>query len=330
MGALCLAEGFAGWPSGACIGFGCDLASDRGCPGDAHCLPGRHGDLCIDGCSTDGDCRPGYACRAPRAYPDRRICQPACTADAQCTGGRVCNPALGTCDVPFDPGQLGRSCSRRTGGCDGGTCLTEFETGFPGAYCAYIGCTVGMDSTCPTGGVCAPGAGGANLCLDGCATDSECRDGYRCRPVRSEDPTSSRACLPACSSDRQCANDTFVCNPGTGLCTEPFVAANLGAPCEGAGDCPGGICRTEADGWPAGACTYPGCRLAGEGPSARCPDGGVCVDDGVGDPAIGHCVKACVVGGSDGCRRGYACVALVDGGTDGACLPAMTMGSPAG
>jgi hypothetical protein len=330
MGAFCLAESFSGWPRGACIGFGCDVATNRGCPGDAQCVPGGRGSdgLCIDGCASDDDCRVGYQCRAPSAYPDRRICQPGCTSNAHCTGGRVCNPALGTCHEPFDPAQLGRSCSRRTGGCTGGTCLSEFEYGYPRAYCAYVGCTLGMDSTCPTGGVCAPGAGGDNLCLAGCRADSECRDGYRCRPVLPEDPSSSTACVPACTSNMQCANEGFVCNPGTGLCTEPFVAGNLGEPCAGRAECFGGVCLTEAEGWPAGTCAYPGCRLSGEGPSATCPPGGVCVDDRRGDPALGHCLDACTVGASGGCRPGYACVAIVEGGTEGACRPAMTMPSP--
>jgi len=323
MGAFCFAEPFAGWPGGACIGVGCDLASNAGCIGDAACIPGARDAICVDGCATDGDCRAGYACRVPSGYPDRLACQPACTADSACTDGNVCNPALGVCAPAFDASQLGQGCSRRTGGCEGGSCLTESGTGFPGAYCAYVGCTVGMDSTCPTGGVCAAGASGSNLCLDGCVADSDCRAGYSCRGVDATVPTSSLACLPACTADSQCVNRGFVCNDGTGRCTQPFDAARFGAACADASECEGGRCLSAADGWPAGLCAFAGCRLSGMGPSESCPSGGVCVDDASGDPAIGQCLVGCAVGGTT-CRSGYTCTALVAGGTDGVCRPTMT------
>ena len=50
-GGFCLGENFGGWPQGACIGFGCDVATNTGCMGDAQCIPSRRSDgLCIDGC----------------------------------------------------------------------------------------------------------------------------------------------------------------------------------------------------------------------------------------------------------------------------------------
>lgn len=320
MGSACLTEAGNGWPGGACAGLGCDPVSNTGCTGDAQCLPsGFGGDgLCVDGCGTTADCRDGYECRGSATYPDRLVCQPGCTSDAACTGGRVCNEALGTCSVAFDPGSLGGACSRFSGGCDGGTCLDERTYGDPGGYCAYVGCTVGDDSTCPTGGVCAPTASGDGICLRGCATSTDCRAAYRCDHVDPADDTSSSGCVPGCTGAAgECTSMMRTCNPGTGLCTTPFVAGNLGEPCTGAVDCPGGICLADSDGWPAGTCAYPGCAIAGD--SSDCPAGGVCVDDATGDPDRGYCIDACTVGVTP-CRPGYECVALA-GGAEGACRP---------
>lgn len=340
-GGYCLAERFSSWPGGACIGFGCDVESDTGCDSDARCIPGMGGGgLCIDGCTVDSDCREGFGCRPYDEYPDRRVCLPACTTDAQCSGGRVCNPAVGTCADPFEPSELGTICSGGAGGCDGGSCLTEFETGFPGSYCVYVGCDATMpDATdgCPGDGVCAERGDGPGVCLDGCADDRDCRaPDYSCRDVDDMDPAKGKGCFPSCTTDDACANDgtmgrpSFMCNPGTGLCTEPFAAARVGAMCAVSEDCPGGRCLSEAErGWPAGTCAALGCRLAGEGPASACPATSVCVDDATGDPEIGICLSACTVATS-GCRAGYACIALTEGDTEGACRPACEAGSCSG
>ena len=122
----------------------------------------------------------------------------------------------------------------------------------------------------------------------------------------------------------QCANRGFVCNRGTGLCTMSFSPETLGDACVTAEDCPGGRCVTEEEsGWPSGSCTYPGCRLSGEGPSVTCPMGSVCVDDGDDDPAIGMCVLGCDVADPSVCRPGYTCSSLTDGAAS-SCNPQCT------
>ncbi len=338
---FCLAEFFAGWPAGACIAFGCDVASNTGCEGDAQCLPSMGGGgLCFDGCASSSDCRDGYTCGADNDFPDRSICRPGCTDDAQCTGGRVCNPALGTCDEPFNPDSYGMPCSTTRGACAGGTCFSEFATGFPGSFCTYAGCDASADDAgdgCPGDGVCLESDDGVNYCIPSCTDDGDCRTpDYSCRDVDPTDPSAGQGCLPSCANDAACANDgtgrspDFSCNPGTGLCTYPFESARLGEPCEDIEECPGGACLDEAtEGWPAGTCAAVGCRLSGTGPAQACPPGGVCVDDGEGDPEIGVCLTACSTEASGECRAGYACVALASS-TDGACRPACEAGGCSG
>lgn len=304
-GAFCLSERF-GFPGGYCGGFGCDPETNTGCPDGGVCFPtNRGGGLCLASCESDGDCsRTGYDCQPSGSFPDRSACLPA-----------------------FDPANLGQICSAGRGDCTGGVCFSESDEGFPDSYCVEVGCDPeAADPGCAGDGVCVLAADGeTGYCLDGCADDAECRAGYDCRPSDPTDPTSDTACLPGCDDSSVCGNDGFECNPGTGLCTEPFAEARLGEPCASGEDCPSGRCLAEAsDGWPAGTCSYPGCRLTGTGPGATCPSGGVCVDDGAGDPELGVCVDGCTVGGSD-CRPGYACLPSAPTGPT-ACLPACADG----
>ncbi len=291
------------------------------------CLPAGRDGACFAGCATDADCRDDYSCADFAGDGTRRFCAPGCTSDSECSGGRVCNPALGTCDVPFTAGDIGRECSRSDDVCNGGTCLTEFESGFPYSYCVYVGCdatAAPSASGCPTGSVCAPTEGGLGICLDACSGGSDCtRDGYDCLPSDRADVTSPTACMPACTSDTSCGNMGFQCNDGTGLCRMAFDPTSLGEPCASADDCVGGACIREADdGWPGGTCGYPGCRLSGSGPAETCPSGSVCVDDEDGSPEIGICLPACSTSASS-CRPGYACV-TEGSATDGHCGPACT------
>lgn len=326
---FCLNESWAGWPGGACIGFGCDPDTGTGCADGTVCLrSARGGGICLDSCGEGDACREGYSCEADTEFTDRMFCAPGCTDDAQCSGGRVCNPGTGICDVPFEAGELGMACSGSRDACEGGTCLTEFESGMPGSYCTYVGCdptladgAEGADG-CPGGGVCVD-AGTAGICLAGCSGSEDCRTGYSCSPSDPADATSPTACRAACADDTVCANDGFECNLGTGLCREPFDDADIGEPCSAGTGCEGGQCLSEEDaGWPAGTCSFPGCRLSGDGPAETCPTGTVCIDEGEGDPTLGVCIDACTVGGTGECRPGYACVALTSGGTEGACRPA--------
>jgi hypothetical protein len=102
----------------------------------------------------------------------------------------------------------------------------------------------------------------------------------------------------------------------------------IGGPCGHDDDCSydGGFCLMEAEGFPCGTCSLP-CEL-------YCPDlegtpTTFCIDSSDVElaPPEGLCVSQCDPGllGGDGCREGYACVALPrwdDPGTStGVCIP---------
>jgi hypothetical protein len=309
-GGFCLSDRF-GYPGGYCATFGCDPDANTGCPDGGVCFPTRGGGICLAACTSDAQCaRDGYECQESLDFPGRSSCEPA-----------------------FDPANLGTVCSAGRGDCTGGACLSETNTGFPDSYCAGGGCDpTATTPGCAGDGVCVETTSGGGICLDGCATSTDCRTAYECRPSDSEDPSSPLACLPACTTDAQCSGGgmgtpMYVCNPGTGFCGEPFVLARLGEPCVDGADCPGGRCLGEdTAGWPAGTCTYPGCRLSGTGREAMCPTGGTCVDDGTGDPELGVCVDSCATSASGECRPGYACVELSTGSAEGACRPACADG----
>lgn len=320
MGGACLTEDGNGWPGGTCTLPGCDAVNDMGCGMGEQCIPlnsifGPPQGYCLQGCTMTSDCRAGYTCIASPTYPDRHYCAPGCTGNAQCTvAGDVCNTGLGTCAPPFT-GTIGGMCSfRDPTTCEGGTCLSEFSSGFPGSMCSYSGCSA--TNPCPSGSTCAHRLSGSNVCLPSCTMPTDCRAGYACAPSDPADPTSATACMPHCASDMDCANASrgSVCNVGTGLCGRAFMGT-FGAACGTDGDCAGGLCLTEANtGYPGGACTQPGCRLSGTGPGITCTVGSVCIDDHIGDPALGTCQQSCT--GTE-CRAGYACVM-------GACQPACT------
>ncbi|MEZ4339420.1 MAG: hypothetical protein R3B82_22585 [Sandaracinaceae bacterium] len=289
-GTRCLSERFTGIPGGVCGGFGCDPSTGDGCPTGATCVnTGRRFGICLLACEGDADCT---------------------RMDQECTTGTTGN----YCGPSFDAANLGQICSAGRGSCAGGVCLDEGNYGWPDSYCVALGCDPVAQTGCPGDGVCIDGADGQGVCLDGCTADGDCRAGYDCRPADAADATSPTACVPGCDDSTVCGNDGFVCNPGTGQCNQVFDNMNLGEPCTGGMDCAGGRCLSEADdGWPAGTCAFPGCRLSGTGPAADCPTGSVCVDDGTGDPTIGVCVDECTMPAD--CRPGYDCDA-------GACRPA--------
>jgi cysteine-rich repeat protein len=93
---ICFTEAAFGFPKGYCSEF-CD-PSPAGCASPAAvCVVGQrpdgHGE-CMLACSSDADCpATGYACKD--AGSGKKACQPACTADGQCT--HFCDLDTGRC-----------------------------------------------------------------------------------------------------------------------------------------------------------------------------------------------------------------------------------------
>ncbi|RMG16567.1 MAG: hypothetical protein D6729_10635 [Deltaproteobacteria bacterium] len=157
------------------------------CPEGTQCVAFGGSSYCFDGCLTNADCRPGYACSGG-------ICDVACSADEECGGGEIC--LNGAC---VGAG-VGQSCD--TGGdCPGS--LSCFKS-VPGGYCTQS-CTTGGD--CPEGSTCGL-IKGNSLCLAACRDDLDCGSGQRCM---------GGVCNLPCGSDADCAADEF-CDQFSGLC----------------------------------------------------------------------------------------------------------------
>lgn len=284
-GAFCAPEDFTGLPGGACI-TGCDPDMPM-CPAGATCIetggggPGPDG-VCLDACDPDApDCRDAYACVEA---PEGAVCYADCTSDDQCTvPGNVCR-LDGTCGEPFDPDDLGVPCEDMFD-CPGGFCIPEDPFGFPDGYCATLCDPVAPD--CPGDGVCVLGDDdGDGTCLDGCASDADCRAGYDCAAFE-----------------------------GGAACWPTIDATDIGQPCAGPGECDGGFCLTETEeGWPGGYCIGYPCDAVDQ----DCPgDDAVCVDSDDDDgSAVGACADGCAA--DTDCRADYVCRDFGDGGI---CFP---------
>lgn len=322
------------WLGGYCTNY-CD--EEVPCPHGSTCIGlGGGRNVCVRECdpTAGGDqCPAGNGC-SPAGSGLPPICLPGCEDDTDCPDGRLCEVGgggfgSGAC---IDPNvEIGAACVEREQCGPNSVCFAERFYEWPAGSCVGLGCDHRANTGCPGDAVCVEATDGSGLCIDGCEEDGDCRDPYACRPVDRDEPEGPKACLPACTSNDQCTWTTgdgtaHVCNAGTGYCTRPFNPAELGNTCapNDRRSCGGGRCMTEAgSGWPSTMCVYPGCSLSGATPSATCPTDSVCTDDGAGDPDLGVCVPSCTVDAST-CRAGYACAALSEGSTEGACRPACT------
>lgn len=182
------------------------------------------------------------------------------------------------------------------------TCREE-PLEYPGGQCQRVGCTVGDDTTCATGGdghcvdarLVSLGVRTGTACVDACTVDGDCRiaDGYRC------------------------------VDGGAGVgryCRHPQAgdACAIDADCGGAmlWDCKVGVT------YPGGMCTpTTGCPTPGSSNGCS-PGSSVCYDAVLpAVPTDNVCVPRC--GGpantQGGCRPGYACRDVAPG-------PGVTLG----
>ncbi len=203
-GAICRSP-LRGYPGGYCT-VPCDDRTP--CEGlgtqNNHCvqLNGEDRSYCEVNCVNGRDCRnagDGYSCLAEQ-LPTGGLCIPVCNTDAQCGAGAACDTHTGRCVAAGEQraGALtGEPCASNDA-CASGACVPP-ANGFTGGYCvancalpmgfntnSFFDGTVLPSGGCPEDALCMPFNGSfaardLGVCLDGCATDGECRDGYFCR-----------------------------------------------------------------------------------------------------------------------------------------------------
>ena len=278
---LCLnaALGGIGWPeAGYCVNK-IDLVSadcSNGCHGDADCGAGN---VCI---SVGGCNACAAACCEGNACPDGQVCATSLIGDE--LGRSACLPGSATA---ID----GATCTGFSGCAVGSICFADqFEN--PGGYCSTVGCTIGDDSTCATGG-----------------------DGH-CIPL--DTVTSGTGCVDRCESDSDCrVANGYRCFDGGGSIGKYCRHPQAGDACTTATDC--GVagtwfCKTGVQ-YPGGYCTpIPQCNAtSGEGCT---PVSSVCFDPiGADTP---YCVDRCTGNGQGSCRVGYVCQMI---GNARGCVP---------
>jgi hypothetical protein len=194
---ICLADkqGYAG---GYCSEF-CELSAPD-CAGDAVCanigFGSVHG-VCLDGCMTDADCRPSYACADKGLSskvcgpPPESICNdyidndnnglldcddPGCKASADCAPGAKVS---------------GLPCTSHSdcfANANDPFCIADAQFGYPGGYCSEF-CDLAQND-CGPAAICASAntislASDHGLCFHTCAGPIDCRQGYSCLDIGS-------------------------------------------------------------------------------------------------------------------------------------------------
>ena len=218
--------------SGHCVS--CLTSAD--CPQPLVCDPKQS--VCLQpaatGCTVDKDCASNPA--APHCKPGGSgapgACV-ACTADAQCPSGQVCDPATNACAVK----QCGvdTDCTSPTPRCDlvdaphlcvaclasadcpnGGTCQPDHTCQAPPNFC-------NADQDCATN-VAAPHCKPATHSCVACLVPADCGAGKTC--------TAQNTCAAAtCAADADCAAlpKTPRCDKASGSCVQCTTAAQCGA-----------------------------------------------------------------------------------------------------
>ena len=228
-------------------------------------------------------------------------CMPACgTGACVCSNGQLCATSFAgsplgtgqTACLPGNPSATDGDACNGFGECAADSLCLADSLEYPGGQCHTLGCNIGTDSTCAAGGdghcidyrLITAGLNVANVCVDSCVIDADCRqsDGYRCFDGGAG---VGRFCRhpqagDACAVDIDCGNAAlWDCKTGATF--------------------PGGMCTPTT-----GGCTTPGSGVGCSNGSSICYDSllplvatdNVCVDR-CGGP----------IGTQGGCRAGYVC-----------------------
>jgi cysteine-rich repeat protein len=215
-----------------------------------------------------------------------------CPAPAPCQDIGVCDPATGLCSEPTvsadgSPCEEGDLCTANDS-CEGGICVSG----------QAVVCVA--SDQCHDAGICNPATG---LCSDPAAANgTPCDDGTLCTAT---DSCQNGICVGAdpviCTAPAPCL-DAGVCDPATGLCSDPTASAE-GSPCED-----GDLCTT-------GSTCQSGTCLGGS--PVLCTPIDDCHDAGACDPESGLCSAPIKADGS-ACDDGNACT-RTDTCQDGMC-----------
>jgi hypothetical protein len=190
------------------------------CPAGATCFD-FGGPICLQTCRVGlADCRAEYACVATAETTG--VCMPRCYADKDCSNGfsYFCRTCDGVCASRNSlVGQIADSCTADEQ-CGPGQICTAVIAG--GVKTCTQQCARGC-GTCPIGSTCTPLLRGDLFCIKDCAGPGSCPAGLRCA-----DTANGKGCLPACSTDLECAVGQR-CSQGE--CYTPLEDSGCGSLC---------------------------------------------------------------------------------------------------
>ena len=300
----------------------CSKPDDCGGTGDI-CIRTEEGNRCAQACDNDGCCPDGYRCAdvgggLRQCIPVSGSCPPvSCSTNTQCGPGESCQS--GTCKpipVPADP----NTCKR----CTNNTCSNNnrcFQ--ISGEDRCLQPCA--FDNFCPNGYYCQT-TGSGRFCVpdDGicpCTADADCQTGFICRNTRCQRPGGGTTFEP-CGEQQPCATG-YDCTPTQGgsvciqFCGSNASSAPAGSPgsaCTGAGACSNGAQCFQLQGGST-LCMPQTCGNSG----GSCTNGGQCYDT----RQIGF---RCFCTADSECRNGFTCnkavISQLFGQSIGACAPA--------
>jgi MYXO-CTERM domain-containing protein len=225
-----------------------------------------------DPCTTSDKCHGGFCQGTPVV----------CAALDACHDAGVCEPLTGVCSNPAKadgtPCSDGNACTK-TDRCQSGTCQ-----GTTAVTCEAL-------DACHDAGVCDPATG---VCSNPAMPDgTSCNDGNACTELDICVGGTCDALLVAFCEASDACHEAGVCNPATGLCSNP--AKPDGTACNDGNAC------TQADSCQAGTCA--GTNAVVCQASDQCHEAGVC------DPSTGVCTNPAKPDRTP-CNDGNACTEL--------------------
>lgn len=269
-------EAPGGYCSAACM-TNADCGEGGACSGAFAGFGGVGATLgrCLKSCGSDAECREGYRCVNALGM---QVTDPS-TPDP--TGGLLgasgCEPLPAT-DKLAD-GIVGKKCTDAAD-CGGGRCETVVGMmAYPDGYCTGA-CL--KDSDCGATASCTLPLSGAGTCYLTCGSDSDCREGYRCRSnggvmqcVPGAAPLADGVAGSACTADADCGGAAMSCRTALGNYAAPSGYCSLqcidDSDCGSRGSCVGGFgAALSSLLGPTGTC-YAACSEA-----ADCRDGYAC------------------------------------------------------